>query len=69
MATDTLKPAISLPVNPDDTSDAMDADPYVCSLLETVGRPFQEERRRKPRSKIPLGRRALLIVQGKRKQP
>ena len=47
---------------------AMDSDPYVCSLLETVSRPFREERRRKPRSKTPLGRRALLIVKGKRKQ-
>ena len=69
MATNSLKPAGSLPGNPDDTSAAMDADPYVCSLLETVGRPYQEERRQKPRGKIPLGRRASLIVQGKRKQP
>jgi len=68
MASDSLKPPHPASAKPDDTMAAMDSDPYVCSLLETVSRPFREERRRKPRSKTPLGRRALLIVKGKRKQ-
>ena len=68
MAADTQsRPAGSSQGKPDDTSANLDSDPYICSLLEAVGHPFREERRRKPRGKTPLGRRAMLIVKGKRK--
>jgi hypothetical protein len=67
MATDSQKSAGSRQVDPDDTSASMDSDPYLCSLLETFARPFSEERRRKPRGKTPIGRRALLLAEGRRK--
>jgi hypothetical protein len=42
-------------------------DPYLSEILSESKRPFAEERRRRPRTKTPSGRRALLLTEGKRR--
>lgn len=67
---DTTSRSNVIPLFPDqaeDDSSATGWDPYIFSMVAQVNRPYREERRRAPRVNTPLGRRALLLAKGKRR--